>query len=192
MLHAAGLPICSVLAELLPRAAGVTVSRLLSASSVFRSTLSAGHEQTLAGQVACHHQAGGSLLSTCVLEPLDRFQGEQHDTACREEGLLGRTPTPAAQQAPGLDHTSVLDSQHLTGTVVSPSLIKKGMREANRAWSTPAERLYDPGIGSGLSGQQSRCKGTLVKPGIKNTTIAVGVSGGVDSAVAAMLLKDQG
>ena len=185
----AGLPMCSVLADLLPRTAGVTASRLLSASGVFRSALRARHEQSLAEQVACHHQADAPVLSRSLPDPLGNFGGEQHNTACGDES---RTPMPAAQQASVSGYTSIVASQQMTGTSISPRLTEQSMRDAKRARSAIADRLYDPGMGSRLSRQQRRCKGTLVKPGSRNSTIAVGVSGGVDSAVAAMLLKDQG
>ena len=46
-------------------------------------------------------------------------------------------------------------------------------------------------MGSRLSRQLARCLSSLVQPDTKRSTIAVGISGGVDSAVAAMLLKEQ-
>ena len=166
-------------------------STLLSTSSVFRPALSAGQGHSVAGQVACRHQAGAPHFSTGAKDSLDTVCREQHEAACCAEGSQLHSSS-AVQPWPGSDQTAVFNSQHTLDTHVPSSPAGQGLLQSCRHWRSRALLFKEPDMGSRLSRQLARCLSTLVQPDTKRSTIAVGISGGVDSAVAAMLLKEQG
>ena len=189
--QAAGSPVFRTFAELLPKAAAMTASRFLSASGILRSAMSAGNERSFAGQLDSLYQPDGPVMSTCPIKPLGNRQQEQHKTNSHGLGVQ-QPPALTAQQSPGPDQTSISDGQQTTSTFKAASLAEQGVPKCLKAWVSRDMRLYDISMASCMSGQQSRRQGTLARPGSQRSTIAVGISGGVDSAVAAMLLKEQG
>ncbi len=187
MQQAAGSLACRTFVDLLPRAAAVMASRLLSASSVFRTALNAGNEHSFAGHSRYHHQPDHPVLSTYPT----KSDAEQHAIMSCEVGLQ-QPSALAAQQAPGSIQTSILDSQQTVCAMNAASLTEQDMPKCFRPWSLSGSSLDSRGMGSRISRQQSMRQSTLAGSSAQRSTIAVGISGGVDSAVAAMLLKEQG